>query len=346
VTVLTFSERGPIHEALEKKGIATAAYPVPRKPSWKFFLHHTRYLIRFCRENKIDTIWSHMPEANLIALMARRFLKVKLYVFRHHNAPAFYAQYGKKLGMVRNKREIWMDRLINRFAKNIVVLSDHVRNSMKQYEKCRENKIIVCPLIYDFSNQKLPEPEVVDKIREKMPCHLLLIMISRMVETKQHLPAFEIVKKLIAEGLSIKMIVMDEGPLKPELENFIQENELGPDIMMPGYSTDLINYMAASDLLLHPSLTEASSNVVKEMGFLEKPVAVCKGVGDFDDYIKDGVNGYLLQIEELKASIEAVIRKAYAGKEQLGIMGKQLREDVLQLFSDSVANRQRYLNLI
>jgi glycosyltransferase involved in cell wall biosynthesis len=179
-----------------------------------------------------------------------------------------------------------------------------------------------------------------------MPCSLLLIMVSRMIETKQHLPAFETVKKLIAEGLSIKMIVMDEGPLRPALEKYIQENNLGRDIIMPGYSTDLINYMAASDLLLHPSLTEASSNVVKEMGFLEKPVAVCEGVGDFDDYMKDHVNGYLLRSNELKPSMERVIREAYAGKDQLNKMGKRLREDVLRIFSDTAANRERYLKLI
>lgn len=346
VTLLTLSERGPLHDVIEEMGIATAAYHQPRKPSWKYFLHHTRYLIRFCREKKVDTIWSHFPETNVIAMLAQRFVKAKVFVFRHHDESAFYAQYGRQFGMVRNKREVLIDKVINRFAKKIVVLSHHVLNTMKLYEKCDEKKIIVCPLIYDFSRYPSPGRETVEKIRNEMQCRLLLIMVGRLIQSKQHLPVFEIVDKLIKEGLSIKMIVMDEGPLRPVLENFIRENDLSRDIIMPGYSTDLVNYMAASDLLMHPSLTEASSNVVKEIGFLEKPVAVCEGVGDFDDYIKAGVNGYIMHRSELKPSIERVIREAYAQKDQLGKMGKLLRGDVLQLFSDSMSNRERYLNLI
>ena len=54
---------------------------------------------------------------------------------------------------------------------------------------------------------------------------------------------------------------------------------------MVGFREDFVNYMAAADLLIHPSLTEASNNVVKEMGLLQKGVAVCRHVGDFNDFI-------------------------------------------------------------
>jgi glycosyltransferase involved in cell wall biosynthesis len=104
--------------------------------------------------------------------------------------------------------------------------------------------------------------------------------------------------------------------------------------------------MAAADLLIHPSLTEASSNVVKEMGLLKKPVAVCEHVGDFDDYIKDMENGYILQTLSLKDSIERVIRDAYSRKEALRGMGEKLNQSVLNLFSDNPENRSRFLKLI
>jgi glycosyltransferase involved in cell wall biosynthesis len=346
INVLTLSERGPLHETLEAMGISTFAYPQPRKPSWKFYFRHTRHLVRFCRKKKIDTIWSHFPEANVIAMIVQRWVRAKVFVFRHHDESAFYALYGRKFGMARNPGEIRIDKVINRFAKNIVVLSQHVKNTIMVYEHCNEKKIIVCPLIYDFSRYPKPDAATVTNIREQMSCHLLLIMVSRMIESKQHLPVFETMQKLIAEGLSIKMIVMDDGTLRPALEKFIYDHGLTRDIIMPGYSTDLINYMAASDLLMHPSLTEASSNVVKEMGFMEKPVAVCEGVGDFDDYIRPGFNSYTMSRDDLKPSIERAIRKAYEEKNQLPEMGKKLKADVLNLFSDSNTNRQRYLELI
>ena len=346
IVLLTMSEKGTLHEAVEKMGIKTYAHALPRKPSWKFFLHHTRYLVRFCRENKINTIWSHFPEADVIAILAGRYLKIKVANFRHHDESAFYAEYGKKFGMVRNRNEILLDKFINRFSKKIVVLSPHVLHTMKVYEKCNEKKIVVCPLMYDFSRYELPDRAVVEKIREDLPCRLRLIMVSRMIASKQHLPVFEILQKLIREGLSIKMIVMDDGPLRQVLQNYIREHRLDRDIIMPGYRADIDNYMAASDMLIHPSLTEASNNVVKEIGFMEKAVAVCKGVGDFDDYIKDTVSGYFMERGELEASVESVIRKAYANREQLSEMGRQLKKNVLQRFADTAENRERFLQLV
>ena len=70
---------------------------------------------------------------------------------------------------------------------------------------------------------------------------------------------------------------------------------------------------------------------LKEKGSFN--VAVCAGVGDFSDYIVDGVNGFLLPIEGTEGAIEAVIRKAYADKTALPSLGRKLREDVLGRFS-------------
>jgi glycosyltransferase involved in cell wall biosynthesis len=345
IFVLTLSEPGALHEVLENLGITAVGFYQPRKPSWKFYLAHARYLVHFCRQNKIDVIWSHFPEANVIAMIAQRFVRARVFVFRHHDESAFYAQYGNRFGMVRNPSEIRIDKIINRFARRIVVLSEHVKHTMITYEKCKPGKIIVCPLIYNFSMYPKPEPERTRQIREQFPCRLLLIMVSRMIESKQHLPVFEIMKQLVDEGLSVKMIVMDEGPLRPRLEQFIQDNKLENHIVMPGYSTELMNYMGAADMLMHPSLTEASSNVVKEMGNLEKAVAVCEGVGDFDDYIKAGINGFVMSRSNLKPTIEQAIREAYAHPERLTGMGKNLKREVIALFSDSAANRARYLQL-
>jgi glycosyltransferase involved in cell wall biosynthesis len=171
-------------------------------------------------------------------------------------------------------------------------------------------------------------------------------MVSRMIAAKQHMTVFEIVKKLIDEGLSIKMIVMDDGPLRPELENYIENNNLGNHILMTGFREDFVNYMAAANLLIHPSLTEASNNVVKEMGLLQKAVAVCRNVGDFSDYISENRNGYFLERDNLLSTIESAIRDAYAHPEKISQFGAELKKDVLKHFSDSSENRQRFLDLL
>lgn len=344
--VLTLTERGDIHEALEKIGIETFVSVVPRRPGWLYFLKQARYLVAFCKKHKIDAVWSQLQEANLICILAQKFMKAKVISFRHHAESAFYAEYGEQFKMTRNTNEARADKIINRFARKIVILSSAVWHGMEKYEGCNMKKVVICPFIYDFTMGGKPDETMVRKIRSDLACQLLLIMVSRLIETKQHLPVFEIVNQLIREGKSIKMIVMDDGPLRPQLEAFIKEHSLEKHIILEGYRNNIVDYYAASDMLIHPSLTEASNNVVKEIGYLGKAVAVCEGVGDFSDYIQDGVNGYLMYRSHLRPDIEKTLRHAYDHPEQLSGMGEKLRHDVIRLFGDSNGNRQRFLQLI
>jgi glycosyltransferase involved in cell wall biosynthesis len=344
--VLTLTERGSFHEAIEQRGIKTYTHVLIRKRSTQYFASHARYLVRFCKKNKIDTVWSQLQEGNIIAVIAQPFLKARLVTFRHHAESAFYAEFGEALGMKRSKGEAFLDKVINRLAKTIVVPSSGVWLCLEKYENVKMDKVILLPYIYDFSSYAAPDEKRVQALREQYACQLLLIMVSRLIPSKQHKPVFETLKKLVNEGLSVKMIVMDDGPLRGELETFISENGLDDHIFMIGYKEDFVNYMAVSDLLIHPSITEASNNVVKEMGLLKKAVAVCKNVGDFSDYIDEGRNGYFLEPHKLPETIEWVLRDAYSNPQKLQQIGSGLKKDVLTHFGDSPENRERVLKIL
>jgi glycosyltransferase involved in cell wall biosynthesis len=344
--LLTLTERGPLHEAMENRGIATYSHVLVRKRSTPYFVSHARYLARFCKQHRVDVVWSQLQEGNIIAVLAQSFLKAKLVTFRHHAESAFYAEFGEALGMKRSKGEAFLDRIINRLAKTIVVPSSGVWVCLEKYEHVNMDKVVLLPYIYDFSTYASPDQQKVQSLREQYACQLLLIMVSRLIPSKQHKPVFETVRALVAEGLSVKMIVMDDGPLREELAAFITEHGLQDHIFMIGFKEDFVNYMAATDLLIHPSVTEASNNVAKEMGLLEKGIAVCRHVGDFDDYIEENRNGYFLDPKDLKKSIESVIRDAYQDKAKLARMGRELKNDVLKHFGDSPANRKRVLDLL
>ena len=345
LVILTLTEKDSFHQQMEIMGFATFTTVMDRKPSWKYFLNQARYLIRFCKEHKIDSVWSHLQEANIIATLAQRFMNAKVVTFRHHAESAFYAEYGQQFGMQRNKNEVRFDKIINRLSKTIVVPSSGVWYAMEKYEACDMRKVKLLPYIYDFTSYQQPDQEKIQKLKEHYSCRLLLIMVSRMVNSKQHQPVFEVLKELIEEGLSIKLIVMDDGPLRPELEAFIKINQLEEYILLVGFQKDFINYMAVSDLLIHPSLTEASNNVTKEMGLLEKTVAVCRDVGDFNDYIYDQQNGYLMDRSVIKSEIKRVVLDAYHHPENLIKMGKNLKQDVLNKFNDSPVNRKGFIEL-
>lgn len=343
VLLLTTCEPGHLHQNLKKEGVRCFSFHSTSKNSFLYYLENIIFLIKFCKQHKIDFIFSNLQHVNFIAVLAQYFIKGKVIVFRHH-FKFNKGHFGIKLEV--NKNEQLFDKVINLLAKQIIVPSLGVYNGMVKYEKIKLKKLIVIQYLYDFSKYGIPENENVTKIKAEYKARLNLIMVSRLIPFKRHQVIFPVFKKLIDEGFDLQVLILDEGPEKENLIRFIRQNKLTDRIHFLGFKKDFLDYMKASDLLIHPSITEASNSVIKEMGLLEKTVAVCKNVGDFDEYIVDRENGFLMEIEKPDISLEKIIREVYDKPEVLNKMGIKLRSTVLNKFGDNSEQLIPYLNLI
>jgi glycosyltransferase involved in cell wall biosynthesis len=325
ILLLTTSPADDLHTFLSSKGIQCFATDA------KGYFRQLLFLTRFCRSHKIDYVFSHLQPVNFVAVIAQFSMRSKVVVFRHHLQSVHETDEITDV----HPNEIRMDKIINRFAKKIVVPSSGVYKGMEKYENVSMSKVLIIPYIYDFSKYQSPDQTAVEEIKKNYPCRLRLIMVSRMVRLKRHHVVFPVIKDLVSEGYDIKLLVLDQGPEKENLENYIREHKLDSAIVMLGYRKDFVNYMAASDLLIQPSLSDASNSVAKEMALFEKPVAVSQGVGDYDDYVKHGENGYLIPVTGSAAHIRNLIIDAYNHPDQLIIMGRLLKKEVISRFDSS-----------
>jgi len=341
-TFLSTCETGELHIKLNELGIETYTNNIKKKNSFVYYLKQIFFLIRFCNHHKIDIVWSNLQHANFIAVFAQYFIKSKVICFRHHFK--FIKGFSKQTIQI-NKTEKLFDRAINSLAKKIIVPSAGVYNGMKDTENINIKKVQVLPYIYDFNRYIKPPILEINEIKLKHPAHLNLLMCARLIPFKRHNIVFPIIKKLVNEGLDIKMFVLDTGPELENLTNYINENNLKENIVMLGFRTNFMAYMAASDILVHPSLTEASNNVVKELGLMQKTVIVCSGVGDFDDYIIHGDNGFLVSSEAPEIEIERIIRKLYQDKSILESLGENLNNIILEKYNLSKAVIEQYIEL-
>ncbi len=328
VMILTSCEKGDLHYFLEKNNFPIYTNVLKTTNGILFNFKQLLYLISFCKKNKIHYIHSHLQPANIIAVFANYFVSAKLLIFRHHFQYIQNSDYKEKI----NKREILYDKIINKLAPVIIVPSSGVYNGMLKYETVKKSKLYIIPYIYDFDKYKKPNTDNVLKLKNDYKCELRLIMVSRMVKLKRHILVFNAVKELIKEGLDIKLLVLDDGPEKNNLENFILENKLQDRIHMLGFKTDFIDYMACSELLIQPSLTDASNSAVKEMALSGKLVAVSEEVGDYSDYIIDNQNGFLIPLHNSKYHVIKIIKQVYNNKDNFNKLGVELKKDVLNKF--------------
>jgi glycosyltransferase involved in cell wall biosynthesis len=323
VHLLTTCERGKLHEEMEKLGVFVHTH-VSQSGKLTQYFKQFFYLIRFCKTNKIDVVYSHLQFANLIAVMARYFISAKVFPCRHHSTDVVVSG---------NRNAIKMDRLVNRFCKQIIVVSSAVKAQMVDHEGVSPHKIMVINLGYNFELYHKPDPAKVKEIRTAMNCEMLLIVISRMNPPKQHIVAAEVLNELIQKKLNVKMIMMDDGTEKEKVVAFLKSKGIEDKVLFTGFVNNTMDHLSASDLLLHPSITEASNQVVKEAAWLYKPSIVCKGVGDFDEYIVHEVNGFSVNKNNVVNEMTELIERYYRRKEELKIIGERIHSEVLNRFA-------------
>ncbi len=323
VIALITDDWGPLHQSLSEKGITVYSFKIPKRNSIIFYAKHILYLVRFIKKHNVATIHSHVQGPNFVATIASLLKPVKLYAFRHHYRP---------FGLTANWKEKLFDWVIHTFAPIVIVPSKTVKEGIVRYEKRDAKKLLVVPYVYDFSYYPQPVRSKVDQIKKQFPAKLRLIMVSRLMPLKRPLLVFFVIKELVESGLDIKLLVAGEGPMRPYLQEWISKHNLNDRIILLGFRTDLVNYMAASDMLISASMTDASNSAAKEMGLLEKLVAVPDYVGDFTEYIVDGYNGFLLPFENTAGKLKEIITKVYHNPSAYRIMGKRLREVVFRKF--------------
>jgi glycosyltransferase involved in cell wall biosynthesis len=339
--VLTQMPEDDLHEEFRRTGVRYYTKTFKRSSVLNYFLHFF-FLIKFCRKHKIDVVWSNLNQCSLPAVFAQYFIKARVVVFRHH----FHAII--KLDGFRsvNKNERIVDRIVGKLAKEIVVPSLEVYNGMVTYEKIKAGKITIIPYMYDFDKYKKPDPDEVRSIRNEFSSKLLILTASRMIKMKRHDLVLPVFKKLLNEGYDIKVLLLDDGEEKENLRKYVEQHHLGNSIFFLGYRPNITDYLAAADLLVHPSYTEASSSLVKEFGLMRKPVIVCSGVGDFDQYIVNRENGFIVNPPEEAKEFEEHIRFVYQHPDEAAEAGKRLHDRVMELFSPNQKTMALYQSKI
>lgn len=337
ITVLTTCKKGDFHEELEINNIKTYENEIVTSSSFVYYIKQWLFLISFCKKNQIDFLHSHLQQANIIAVFAQFFIKAKCVIFRHH------CNFIVSRITRRNKIEKLFDILIHLLAKKIIIPSLGVKNEIIRSETKNIKKYIILPYIYDFSKYATPNYNKVNEIRQQFDAGLILLFSSRFIELKRPFVALNVLKELLKNGLNVKLLVLDDGPLKNDMEKFIEENNLSSHVFIVGFRRDYIDFFQASDILIHPSLTDASNSTVKEMALLEKCVITCRDTGDFDEYIVNGENGFLVSKENTVNEMVKIVSELYDNREKMKEIGSNLKRDVLSKFSNSSKIIENYI---
>ena len=109
--------------------------------------------------------------------------------------------------------------------------------------------------------------------------------------------------------------------------------EVGDCVIYLGEKDNPYCYIRNSELLVNTSLSEACPYVINEAKILHKPV-VCTDFGSAEEFIENGVNGYISPIESIHEPIISLIKN------------QELYDKMVSNISDFVYDNKRIINQI
>ena len=165
-----------------------------------------------------------------------------------------------------------------------------------------------------------------------------VLSIGNLVEKKGHRYLIEACATLKRKGISVKCLIVGEGPEKRHLTEMIKELDLQEDVEIPGRSrqAELPGIYAKSRIFALPSIITAAGdrdgipNVLLEAMAMGVPV-VSSDVPNIVELIEDGKDGILVPPRDAEALARA-IERLLADREKYEVITANARHKVTERF--------------
>lgn len=169
----------------------------------------------------------------------------------------------------------------------------------------------------------------------------VMITIGRLVARKGTGQLLNLLTRL--EGMCARLIVVGEGPELEALKRQADALGVAERVTFTGFVTDRqkIDWLAASDIYVSASQHEGFGLVFLEAMTQGLPI-VCYDHGGQTDFLANGVNGFLLPLNDFDG-FERAVREMQADDAKRETMSARNRRDVEQYYIETCADRYEEL---
>jgi glycosyltransferase involved in cell wall biosynthesis len=150
-----------------------------------------------------------------------------------------------------------------------------------------------------------------------------LVCVGRLCEQKGHLLLVEAARRLTAEGLPLKLVLVGDGPLRSQIETQIAQLNLQDSIEITGWASNsqVQQQILNSRAMVLPSFAEGLPVVIMEALALGRPV-ISTYVAGIPELVAPGICGWLVPAGSVEALTAAMRSALQLPEEQLEHMGR------------------------
>lgn len=334
--LVTLAPECEFAKSLEKRGKKTFCLNCMKRERYPKAFYK---LSKIIDKEKPDIIHTHLFDPTLIGITIAKTKGIKVVVTRHHSNSLYHIP-----SAIKRKFYLTLESYINRNADHIIAPSKTVYEILTEKEKVPKNKVSIIP--YGQTSERFDRitKEQIARIRQelKMNEELSLVYVARLYHRKGHIYLFEAFANLLKKGIKANLYLVGEGAYRKELEQKVKEMNIENSVKFLGWRDDALAIIAASDIVVHPSLEDALSSAVIESLMLGKPI-VATDISGVRDILKEGKYGKIVPPEDSKA-LEKAIEEIIQNLEKARDTARNARNYLLDYMSAEKVAKE-YLNV-
>jgi glycosyltransferase involved in cell wall biosynthesis len=261
-------------QAVTQHGLGLVNLDVIRReirPLWD--LGGLARLYSFLRNEAYDIVHTHTSKGGFVGRLAARFAGVPLIVHTVHGF-AFHEDSPTRIQRFYSA----LERIASRWCDHVVTVSEFHRKWAIELKMCSPDRITAIP--NGLADPEKPKVKA-EELRAQLGVRgddLVILNISRLAQQKGLEYLIQAAAALPPMRRRVQIIIAGDGPAREQLERLAVELGVTDRVRFIGFREDVVDLLAACDMVVLPSLREGLSISLLEAMAAGKPI-VASNIG-------------------------------------------------------------------
>lgn len=292
------------------QAIKTVDLGIPFQLCLKYVYRLTMALSNYLRQSKPDTILSNLPFLNLVTLLAKMisFSPVSTILVEHTLPLQRSLRQEGESNKLGQRFVVFVDvlmRWLYPYADWIVAPSHGLANELSHAVAINADrlKVIYNPVVDNQLYQKAQAPLMHPWFQPEQPP--VILAVGRLTLQKDYetlICGFDLLRKHIA----VRLIILGDGPMRPQLESLIQKLGMKDDVLLPGSVENPYAYMARASVFVLSSVWETFGMVLVEALACGCPIIATDCDYGPAEVLEHGKYGILVPPQHAQALADAI----------------------------------------
>jgi glycosyltransferase involved in cell wall biosynthesis len=288
-----------------------------------------RALHRYLRERKPDVLYSQLLLCNLVAVLARAFVRPRIRLILVEGTLISHVRTIDAKAHPILRQAARLGRVLYPFADGIIAKSPQVEADLRRElgRWAARIPIVQLPNPYVFARIRFYSRQEVSWPWPTSSSSPILLSVGRLAEQK----AFDVLIRALARLRSVqscRLVILGDGPQRASLLALARQLGVEDDVVLPGRVDNPWSYMRAADAFVLPSRWEGMSSALIEAAALGCPIVASQGALSGLTWLEDGKSALLVPTDDVTALHDALHRvlDSPALRERLGRAAREAAE--------------------